>query len=163
MIFPALREHISNLQSQGDASSTSTILYAILENERILTDILNQVQETGIGNFDYANILFKLAVLKMKAATTNCNDDGDTVDSTGSDNDINVSSVTLSTDHRIQLCQEAFEDITSCHELRGLILPSTHERVREANHLMEKAKDWLHHLKRSRSFDFLKGHHAPAA
>ena len=123
MIFPALREHISNLQSQGDASSTSTILYAILENERILTDILNQVQETGIGNFDYANILFKLAVLKMKAATTNYNDDGDTVDSTGSDNDINVSYVTLSTDDRIHLCQEAFEHITSCHDLLKMILP----------------------------------------
>ena len=115
MISPALR------QRQGDASSTSTMMYAILENERILTHIYKQVQQTGIGKLDYAERQFQLARLQMKAAT-NYSDDDDTVDN-NTDSDINVSYVTLSTDDRIHLCQEAFEHITSCHDLLKMILP----------------------------------------
>ena len=167
MICPELRELISNLQRQADASSTST-MDAILKSERILADISSQVQDTAIGMLDCTNVQFKLARLQMKAATS-YGDDGDTIDNT--DNDVNVSYVTLSTDHRVHLCEEAFEHITSCHELRKMILPSNHERVREANHLKEKAEDLLLYLKRFRSFEiwiarkhlFLQGRHAPAA
>ena len=159
MIFPALREHISNLQSQADASSTST-MEAVLIPKRILVYFGSQ----STGTFDYANTQFKLARLQMKAATDYGNDgDTDNVDNT--DNDANVFYDTLSSDDRIHLCEEAFEHITSCHDLREAILPSTHARVREANHLMEKAKDLLYRLKCFRKLEhfFLKGHHAPAA
>ena len=145
MIWPALR------QRQGDASTTSTMMNAILENERILTHIYNQVQANEISKLDYAERQFQLARLQMKAAT-NYSDDDDTVDN-NTDSDINVSYVTLSTDDRIHLCQEAFEHITSCHDLLKMILPSTHKRVREANVLKEKAKALLRHLNRFRTFE----------
>ena len=161
MVFSsALLDYISNLHSPADTSSTST-MDAILEHKRILDYIGSQVQQNGIGKLDYTNVQLKLAVLQMKA-TTDYSDDCD-------HNGTNVSNDTLSTDDRIQLCEEAFGNITSCHDLRKMILPSTHKRVREANHIKEKAKDLLLYLNRFRSFEIwvarkhllLQGHHAP--
>ena len=158
MTYPTLRDHISNLQRQADAASTST-MDAILEHKRILDYIGSQVQQTGIGKLDYTHVQSKLALLQMKAAT-DYGDDGD--------NDANASYDTFSTDDRIHLCEEAFENITSCHDLREAILPFTHARVREANHIKEKTKDLLLYLKRLRTFEIwvarkhfiLQGHHA---
>ena len=170
MIFPALlRKYISNLQSQADVSSpTTSTMEAILEHddERILTLLYKQVQQTGIGKLDYTDAQFKVAVLQMKAATDYSDDgDNDNVDKNTRIDAIVSSYVTLSTDDRINLCEKSLENITSCHDLREAILPSTHARVREANHLMEKAKDLLYRLKCFRKLEhfFLKGHHAPAA
>ena len=147
-----MHHHTPNLQRQADASS-------ILDLKRSLAYVSSQVRQTGIGKLDYTNLQSKLALQQMKAAT-DYGDDGD--------NDANASYDTLSTDDRIHLCEEALENITSCHDLRQAILPSTHKRVREANHIKEKAKDLLLYLKRLRSFEIwvarkhfiIQGHHA---
>ena len=144
-----------NIKNQADNSSISLLhtIYVLRDN---LMMVGSSFEATEIGRLDYTNLQFKLSHLLIKAATS--------YDDNGNSCDIPVEcSVLLPIRQRILFCQEAIENLSSCYELRKMVLPRGHRLVREVNEFKLKAWMLLHHLDQFETLHTQKCHLGPCA